>query len=378
MSLTFYARGAVIMRIVGKNQQKYKSLELTAKDFTVCFSGITFFALFLKNSALVSEYIKSGLSLCVSVVIPAIFPYMVLSAFLINVGFERLTSGRVGRIFGNFFRIPSNASAAIILGLLCGFPVGAVAAYKLYDKGGVDKDTLIRVLYLSSVASPAFLISGVGEGIWKSKMVGVALYIIQIVAMLIVGLLTRGFYEKGDGRGTSVGNRQKSISIASAISDSVSSSSVSMLKVCGFVLFFISVGGVISASAEKLLLFSDIKAYAFGFLEMSSGVREIAVSAPVNIAFPVTALFVGWSGLSVHFQIIAVGGDIRIGFFRYFAAKTAMSALSFLLAFIYLKIFPFEQISSQAFSPVFVNKGYSLFTLALVFIGSVKSLRKRA
>ncbi len=370
MSLIFYARGAVIMRIANKNKQKYNSLSISAKDFVVCFSGVTVFALLLKNSALVSEYMKSGLSLCVSVVIPAIFPYMALSAFLINVGFDRLMSGRVGRWVGKLFRIPTEASVAIILGILCGFPIGAVAACKLYDKGCFGDKTYLRVLYLSSVASPAFLISGVGLGIWKSQRVGVALYIIQIISMLSVGFFTRRFYANDfdvcDSRNTVVGKSQKSI--ASAISDSVSSSSISILKVCGFVLFFISVGGVISAQAEKLCLPADIKAYIFGFLEMSSGTREIAVSAPISVAFPITALFVGWSGLSVHFQIIAVGGNIKVSFLRYFAAKAIMGVVSFFLALIYLKIFPIEEISAQAFSPFCVNTADSAFSLLILSV----------
>ena len=73
---------------------------------------------------------RSALSGVMLHLIPALFPYMVLSSLL---------AGRIGRrippVLTRFFGLPGCGVTAILFGLLCGFPTGAALAVDGFRDG---------------------------------------------------------------------------------------------------------------------------------------------------------------------------------------------------------------------------------------------------
>ena len=69
-----------------------------------------------------SAAVSRALSVCAERLLPSLFPYMVVSSLLVSSGAADAISRRLpaARLFG----LPGEASSAVILGLLCGFPLG--------------------------------------------------------------------------------------------------------------------------------------------------------------------------------------------------------------------------------------------------------------
>ena len=82
---------------------------------------------------------RGGLNMAVTVLIPSLFPFFVISSMMINTGaaenLGRILSPIVGRLLG------TNAvgASACVIGLLGGDPLGVKTVVELYNGGKLDK-----------------------------------------------------------------------------------------------------------------------------------------------------------------------------------------------------------------------------------------------
>ena len=118
----------------------------------LCFGFFALFCLFLilRNPDVAIEYITSGLRLCAVTVIPSLFPFLVLSELIVSGGIGRLLLRPVSGLLAGLFRLPPDGCCAILLGMFCGFPVGARAAVSAYDAGRLTRDEAERVICAST------------------------------------------------------------------------------------------------------------------------------------------------------------------------------------------------------------------------------------
>ena len=108
--------------------------------------------------------VKSGLSLSVGSALPALFPSLVLSSLL---------TGQKSFLQNKRILLP------YVLGLFCGFPVGAASVSYLVREKEISDEDAKKLLFFCNNASPAFLISYCGGVILKNPKLGFFLYLIQ-------------------------------------------------------------------------------------------------------------------------------------------------------------------------------------------------------
>ena len=91
--------------------------------------GICFFVLMtgciLTHSSLSLAYAALGLNLWYEKMVPVLLPFMILSGTLIRMGMTDSLIRPVRPLFGRIFRLPGPGIYVILVGFLCGFPMGA-------------------------------------------------------------------------------------------------------------------------------------------------------------------------------------------------------------------------------------------------------------
>ena len=104
--------------------------------------GICFFVLMtgciLTHSSLSLAYAALGLNLWYEKMVPVLLPFMILSGTLIRMGMTDSLIRPVRPLFGRIFRLPGPGIYVILVGFLCGFPMGARRIY------GTDRNFLRR------------------------------------------------------------------------------------------------------------------------------------------------------------------------------------------------------------------------------------------
>lgn len=353
------------------------------------FMSLFSLACIVRNSEVAIEYMTKGLSLCATTVIPSLFPFMVISELIVSSGMTK----PVGRLFAKPFRllfgISGDGGCAVILGMLCGFPIGAKTAVSLFNSGKIEKNELSKLMTFCNMPSSAFLISAVGTSLFGCHEFGVMLYVITLLSCLLIGMVSKFLFRRKSIKSTPgkkneqptahtplSSNASESHTVgASAFPAAITRSAFAMLSVCAFVIFFSTLIGTLEAMFSEIPISREFSALLFGFFELSGGVSRAAACAPASSGIYLCAFLTGWSGLSVHFQIMSICGDCPISFRPYFLAKLAHGILNVLLLKLALLcfrpdfVFRGEGVSRawQPFSKNFALPILCLFAGALLF-----------
>ena len=110
----------------------------------------------------------------------------------------------------------------------------------------------------------------------------------------------------------------------------VCSAASSAICVCAFVTFFYTLVGMLR---ELIFIPPPMSPLFFGFFEMTGGVSASPLAGGSGIYLAAGVL--GWSGLSVHLQIVNLCRSPRPSFAPYFLSKALSFVISPLILFIF-------------------------------------------
>lgn len=301
----------------------------------ICLGAFSLLSLVLVlcRSEVAIQYVTRGLLLCARTVIPSLFPFMVLSEILVTGRLLERPLRRVTRPLGGLLHLPAAGCTAVILGLVCGFPVGAKCATLAHREGLLSKQEAERTVAIANVPSSAFLISAVGVTLWENRAFGVSLYACVLISALTVGILLGHISQKEEKAAKScdtVCNSPPRLG-ARLFTDAIASATHSILLVCAYVIFFSALVGTLGALLEDSRLSGEGVAALFAIFELSGGVSRISGLGNTLHAALLTAFAVGWSGLSVHCQVLSICNGSGLSLRPYLLARVLSAILCALL-----------------------------------------------
>ena len=294
---------------------------------------------------------KDGLTLCFNVIVPSLFPFFVLSSLVVDLGLAACLGRAMEGLMRPLFRVSGSCAAAVALGFIGGYPVGARTALQLYEQGLCSKPEAERLLAFCNNSGPAFILGVVGAGIFGDSRVGLLLYLTHALASLLVGLLFR-FYGGSEHRRATASRPKpiQTVTLPAAFTGAVSRSLQSTLNICAFVVFFavvlrlLSAYGVLAAVA-RLLSLAGLEAewanrLVAGLLELSSGVASLQGGAGLTGRVSLAAFMLGWAGLSVHCQVLSFLVDSGLSARVYLAGKLCHGLIAAGLTYALTRLFP--------------------------------------
>lgn len=299
--------------------------------------AVFFLVLLFTHADLAMDGVRRGLSLCTETLFPSLFPFLVLSELLVAMHAGEILSRLFSRPVSRLFGLSGNATAALLLGSLCGFPTAMTTGAALYRNGEIRKKELQRLLLFANNPSSGFLIGAVGEALFGNRRAGVVLYVITLFSSLLIGIFLHVFFgaatEKSDNIPPYV--QRKSLSPGD-FTGSVKRGFSTLLQVSAFLLFFAAVIGCLSALPGFSALPPIFRALFAGGLEMTSGISLAASTLSPESAYLLTAFLTGFAGLSVCLQLFSVSEGTELRLLPYLAAKTVHGLLNTGFAALYL------------------------------------------
>lgn len=294
---------------------------------------------------------KDGLVLCFNVIVPSLFPFFVLSSLVVDLGLAAYLGRALEGLMRPLFRVSGSCAAAVALGFIGGYPVGARTALQLYQQGLCSKPEAERLLAFCNNSGPAFILGVVGAGIFGDSRVGLLLYLTHALASLLVGLLFR-FHGGAGYRRAAVSPSKpiQAVTLPAAFTGAVVRSLQSTLNICAFVVFFsvvlqlLSAFGVFAALADLLALAGFEPEWArrlvAGLLELSSGVSSLRGDTHLAGRVSMAAFMLGWAGLSVHCQVLSFLIDSGLSAKTYLAGKLCHGLIAAGLTWCLTRVFP--------------------------------------
>ncbi len=264
----------------------------------------------LRYPAAAAGGISRGLALCGQVLIPALFPFLVLSAFLIRSGIAAAIGRRLERPTRHLFGLPGCCATGILMAFLGGYPAGAAAVAQLRQKNEITPEEGRRMMRFCVAGGPGFVVNAVGVGMTGYPQVGWMLLAAQVGSALLIGLVGAPLSARKAGVSRPAARAPETP--ATAFTGAVQSAGETMLAMCSFVLLFsavLSLFDTVALPAGIGLLLSCL-------LEVTGG---CAAAVTAGIAAPFLLGFtVCFGGLSVHCQLAAIlkhSGVMGMGFF---------------------------------------------------------------
>ena len=285
--------------------------------------------LLLKNANIAIRSIQDGLALCARTVIPSLFPFMVLSELILSGNLFQKPLERLTHPLQKFFRLSSMGCCALLLGLFCGFPIGARCAVSAYDCGELSREETQHVLLFSGIPSSAFLINAVGISLFESRKLGILLWSATLLSALCTGLLfsTKKQEKEVHSQTEHPLSFPKASGGASLFTSAVTSATRSILLICAYVVFFSTLTGTVELVLTRFSASEITHAILSAALELSGGVSAAASLDNHQLAAILTGATVGWSGISVHCQMLSLCDGTDLSMRPYLKAKVVQTVI---------------------------------------------------
>lgn len=234
---------------------------------------LTIIIILLFFSDIVRLSIQNSLSLCVQGLIPALFPYFVLSGVLLDLGIDLLFPG---------------PWSSFLIGQICGFPLGTRSVCNLYQQNKLDRHQAHGLLMCTANASPAFVVVILGSVVLHNKELGYTLLLCQFLCSLLIFILFVPNKCKKHAHQT------QTVSLIRSLMQNTKNAAEQLLFVCSLTTFF----GIIFDFLYHLP-FYDLPLFRMvtACTELLHGVTIFKENEIINIS-----VILGLSGLCVWMQ----------------------------------------------------------------------------
>ena len=295
--------------------------------FSIC---LLFFLLLHPDEGLLGA--RDGLTLWLNVMLPTLLPFLIFTGILLKAGNLTKLLNPFSLLWEKCFGLSPAGAYVLILGFLCGYPMGAKIAHDLYINDQISKKEGEYLLSFSCNASPAFVVSYLTGSILQNRIHPMQIVLILLTADLFCMLSFRFLIYHGN---TLTPAKVKSIkketyqqdSTGVILDVSIMSGFETITRLGGYILIFsLLFTGFYHywpfCSQNKILLTSPI--------ELTTGLHQIAQSAfSWKIKYITSMTLTAFGGFCVMFQTKSVLEE-KLSILPYIFAKCLNASLVFL------------------------------------------------
>ena len=285
-----------------------------------------------------------GIALWAKVVLPALFPFLVLTAWIARSG---MADG-LGRKPSPLLRrcgLPAASAGAFLLSIVSGYPVGSRVVADLQRRGEIGRADAEKLSILCSTSGPMFILGSVGNAMFGGGKAGAVLlsaHLFGVLAIALPVLLFRKRSAAAEPSPSPAAQRSAARAIrapqarapSDTLGETVREAVLSVLCVGGF----IALANVALCAAEDLLLLAPLRALAelclcpfgaqacaegivYGLIEATRGCAALAAADAAGLPFAAFAITFG--GASILAQQLAFLRPVGVRAGRFIAVKAA-------------------------------------------------------
>lgn len=280
----------------------------------------------------------AGLDLWFHTVLPSLLPFMILSNVLIGAN----VVSQLMRPFSGFFRhvlgLSPEGGYAWLLGLFCGFPMGARLTGDMYRQHRISREEAVYLLTFANQSSPMFLSTYVVlHGLGDSTMtlpVFVIFYASAFLTSLIFRIRSRRFGlppskpKKEVPEQTSYGN---------LLDTSIMNGFEIITRLGGYIILFSILAGIVLQFPAPL---HTAAPFLSGLTEITTGIHTISgTTLPLQVKFTAIVCCTAFGGFSTVAQTSCMLNGTGLSIFTYLKGKLVNAAVAGLLCLFVFVVF---------------------------------------
>lgn len=321
------------------------------RDVFLLFTLLGVATVLIAFSSEIRKGAYQGLVLAENTIIPSLLPLLIIFLLIMKTGAKDALAKLLGGISLYAFNLPRVTFPAIFLGMIGGYPTGALLTQELFDKGEIDSAQAKSIMRFNLCGGCGFIITAVGSVSLLNLKAGIILFFSNVISNILIGIA------QGIGRkrtDCSFYSFTESIRISDALTDAVSSSVNSVLNITAFVILFSAVNEILKLPEFLLPL-----------VEITNGICDGG-----KFSLPEISAYLAFGGLCIHFQILPVLLKMGVNYGDFFVFRVISALLSYYITKGLLWIFPMElEVFSNTADTVSVFSSVNIGLSALLIIG---------
>lgn len=278
---------------------------------------------------------SEGLLLWFQIILPTLLPFIIITNLLLYTDSIHYISKAFGRILCYIFKVSENGSFAVIVGFLCGYPMGAKVTADLMTSGYITEDEGKYLLSFCNNTSPVFILNFI---VWKTlsreELLLPSLFILLGTPMMLSFIFRRFYLGGGNGFHDLKKNGQSRKKWNFRIMDTcIMDSFETIVKVGGYIILFSVILSLAQSCPWQPVLFRAL----LPSLEVTTGIALIGRSdIPFALQYSAIMGLTSFGGLCAVAQTQCMIQKTSLSIISYTIEKLAAAGATSLIAFLYL------------------------------------------
>ena len=300
------------------------------KRFLIIFSIVCFFILMLCFPKETFAGASNGLLLWFQIILPTLLPFIIISNLLVHTNAVSYISKTIHPSIQKFFSVSKNGSYAVLVGFLCGYPMGAKVISDLLKTKRISKNEGQYLLSFCNNTSPMFIISFIVMQNFKDETLLMGTLGILFLSPLICSLLFKKRYDITSSIKYQPETRDDTFVFHFRIIDEcIMNGFETITKVGGYVILF----SVLFSLCSKFSLIGILP-----MLEITNGIMMISnVGLSIKYVFPFVLAITSFGGFCSVAQTYSIICDTELSIFSYVIQKLITALVTSLFAIIYIQ-----------------------------------------
>lgn len=196
--------------------------------------------LILTNPGICLSYALHGLTIWYQKMVPSLLPFMILSSMMISMNLSETCSMLIHPITNMVLRCRKNVSYAILIGFLCGFPMGAKVTVQLLKENKISLPEARYLLAFCNNLGPVYMLSFLIPvlNLSNKKLILFGMYGLPFLYGII---LRYTYYRKSFDPNDMVCEHRKlhmCNKLLDSLDDSIQNSISAISMLCGYMILF--------------------------------------------------------------------------------------------------------------------------------------------
>lgn len=239
---------------------------------------------------------KEGMQLWLNVLLPVLLPFLILTGILIHTNMAGKLLQPVEVIWNKVLGVSAAGAYAVIVGALCGYPVGAKITSDLYENHQISESEAKYLLTFTNHASPVFVRTYLCHICLKDQIPARTVFGIFALSDLTIMLLFRFVVYRNKIQFLSADKKKKtSVSSSSGafLDVSIMNGFETITRLGGYILMF----AILSACISRWYIPHNVPGYLLtGILELTTGLYRLQPLILPDITKSILAVFLTASG----------------------------------------------------------------------------------
>lgn len=290
--------------------------------------------LILTHSEISFLYALNGFALWYGKMIPSLLPFMIMSGILIRLNLSEKFASVLHPLLGKIYKCNNHITYAIIIGFLCGFPMGAKVTADLLKNKKINSKEAEFLLAFNNNIGPVYFCGFVIPLLHLQKvhiclfgMYGIPLIYAYFIRRTIFNNETN-FTPSTKENDISMLNKTERISLFDGIDASIHNSIQSILMLCGYMILFNTL------NILPHFIVPSFSKYISPILEITGGLSQISNTAPMY-----SLCLLQFGGLSCIAQTNCMIRNTNLSLKKYILHKVNISIITFMFYFAVIYLF---------------------------------------